>query len=359
MRLVREWAFKTRPSWAHAAEAELAQGELPESFRQGLAKTEWWGRAQVVVETLGGGDGKGKGDETETREGEKTESDSSLVWYLDGAHTEESMAQCAEWFCESTCFTLPEPVFIETTESGTQTERAQAEGEGLDAGGGGDDPEKLEDAKPDPENEHTRFREEEPQAEAFLSPPPPEKKEPLRLLLFNCMEERDPMMLLTPLAKALRGKKTPLTQSFFAPSESSAKGLAPDLKQHADLRWQHKMAKVWTDLVRKHPGSFVGGVESTADTLCGGTEGRDVVGVTETSSTSATVDVSSEAVGTGLPKIPTALVAAAVPSLRLAVEKIRHVALEQRRLGTGRRVHVLVTGSLYLVGDMLRVLGRA
>jgi folylpolyglutamate synthase len=41
------------------------------------------------------------------------------------------------------------------------------------------------------------------------------------------------------------------------------------------------------------------------------------------------------------------------------VEKIRHVALEQRRLGTGRRVHVLVTGSLYLVGDMLRVLGRA
>ena len=81
--------------------------------------------------------------------------------------------------------------------------------------------------------------------------------------------------------------------------------------------------------------------------------------MTETSSTSATVDVSSEAVGTGLPKIPTALVAAAVPSLRLAVEKIRHVALEQRRLGTGRRVHVLVTGSLYLVGDMLRVLGRA
>ena len=48
-----------------------------------------------------------------------------------------------------------------------------------------------------------------------------------------------------------------------------------------------------------------------------------------------------------------------MPSLRQAVEKIRSVASEQRRLKTGRRVHVLVAGSLYLVGDMLRVLGRA
>ena len=44
---------------------------------------------------------------------------------------------------------------------------------------------------------------------------------------------------------------------------------------------------------------------------------------------------------------------------RAAVEQIRRRAREERALGRGRRVHVLVTGSLYLVGDMLRILGRA
>ena len=50
---------------------------------------------------------------------------------------------------------------------------------------------------------------------------------------------------------------------------------------------------------------------------------------------------------------------AVVPRLRAAVEQIRRRAREERALGRGRRVHVLVTGSLYLVGDMLRILGRA
>jgi hypothetical protein len=51
--------------------------------------------------------------------------------------------------------------------------------------------------------------------------------------------------------------------------------------------------------------------------------------------------------------------AAVVPCLRQAVERIRSRAAEERRVKSGRRVHVLVTGSLYLVGDMLRLLGRA
>ena len=52
-------------------------------------------------------------------------------------------------------------------------------------------------------------------------------------------------------------------------------------------------------------------------------------------------------------------VSTVVPRLRAAVEQIRRRAREERALGRGRRVHVLVTGSLYLVGDMLRILGRA
>ena len=51
--------------------------------------------------------------------------------------------------------------------------------------------------------------------------------------------------------------------------------------------------------------------------------------------------------------------ATVMPCLRQAVERIRVVAGEERRVNSGRRVHVLVAGSLYLVGDMLRLLGRA
>lgn len=66
--------------------------------------------------------------------------------------------------------------------------------------------------------------------------------------------------------------------------------------------------------------------------------------------------------GGGSSSIESAAGAAAgvvVPCLRQAVSLIRLRAAEERRLKSGRRVHVLVTGSLYLVGDMLRLLGRA
>lgn len=47
---------------------------LPESFRKPLAETRWPGRCQVVKEA-----------------------GSNLVWYLDGAHTVESLTSCGEW----------------------------------------------------------------------------------------------------------------------------------------------------------------------------------------------------------------------------------------------------------------------
>lgn len=312
VRLVREWAFQTRPAWGPAVERDLSSGELPETFRAGLAKTQWWGRAQVVADTFEGLTDENN-DSTDTKE-----SDSSLVWYLDGAHTEESMAQCAEWFCEASKWPEGEETVIETmTETATQTEGETAN-----------------DATQDTQADAAVDGDSVLQEDLKLKPPPPQ---PLRLFLFNCMEERDPLTLLTPLAKALSDRKTPLTHpAYFAPSESSAKGLVPDTQEHVDLRWQQKMAGTWDDLVRKHPGSYI---SSEGD--------------------AGVVPENAPAAGdSNTPPIPTSL-AASVPSLRLAVEKIRSVALEQRRLRTGRRVHVLVAGSLYLVGDMLRVLGRA
>ena len=362
VRLVREWAFRERPAWGPAAEAELAAGELPETFRRGLAKTEWWGRAQVVpdptVDAVGDVDpdeSEAENDADETRNDETRPASArlpSLVWYLDGAHTEESMAQCAEWFCDATSADTAADVSDGerlTANAETQTGGAVAtQNDARDA----DVSETVSETDETDASPRSRTSDGAPNRASGNAPPPP----PVRLLLFNCMEERDPETLLAPLARALRDRRAPLTNpALFAPSESSSKGLAPDTAAAEDLAWQNKMVRVWDDLARKHPGASLLSVAPPDGGEPGGGGGadgpRDAPGDSvpepepETSASSA--------------RAAAGVAAAAVPSLRQAVEKIRSVASEQRRLKTGRRVHVLVAGSLYLVGDMLRVLGRA
>lgn len=53
-----------------------------------------------------------------------------------------------------------------------------------------------------------------------------------------------------------------------------------------------------------------------------------------------------------LPAVQDAARGAVAPSLATAVDWVRRAARSRGR------VHVLVTGSLYLVGDMLKVLGK-
>lgn len=62
----------------------LAKGELPEPYALGLARTFWPGRAQIVSDS----------DSCAPLE----ERCSNLTFHLDGAHTGESAATCAEWF---------------------------------------------------------------------------------------------------------------------------------------------------------------------------------------------------------------------------------------------------------------------
>ena len=52
------------------------ESDLPESFKHGLATTKWPGRCQTIL------------DPTRT----------SVTWYLDGAHTVESLKYCMQWF---------------------------------------------------------------------------------------------------------------------------------------------------------------------------------------------------------------------------------------------------------------------
>ena len=56
--------------------SSLPDQSLPESFRQGLVSTKWPGRCQTV----------------------KDPRRADFTWYLDGAHTLESLECCASWF---------------------------------------------------------------------------------------------------------------------------------------------------------------------------------------------------------------------------------------------------------------------
>ena len=62
----------------------MAKGELPEPYALGLAQARWPGRAQTVADS----------DSSVPLE----ERCSNLTFHLDGAHTAESAATCAEWF---------------------------------------------------------------------------------------------------------------------------------------------------------------------------------------------------------------------------------------------------------------------
>ena len=277
--LMRTWTRRTSPVWGADALRCLDAGTLPETWATGLAETEWFGRAQVVPDDV-----------------------EDLSWYLDGAHTEESMRHVAEWFC------------------------GRADGDETDGGGGGGTAGGGLDG------------------EKSIAEPPV-----VRLLLFNCMEERDPTTLLTPLAQTAEAYGAPITApALFAPAESSSKGLTP-FAGAQDCAWQTKLARTWDDLARKHAGCVRrAGSEGLAGRLGEGTVAR-----------AEGARVGAQLAGASVNTSPPSTASAVVPRLRAAVEQIRRRAREERALGSGRRVHVLVTGSLYLVGDMLRILGRA
>ena len=277
--LMRTWTRRTSPVWGADALRCLDAGTLPETWATGLAETEWFGRAQVVPDDV-----------------------EDLSWYLDGAHTEESMRHVAEWFC------------------------GRADGDETDGGGGGGTAGGGLGG------------------EKSIAEPPV-----VRLLLFNCMEERDPATLLTPLAQTAEAYGAPITApALFAPAESSSKGLTP-FAGAQDCAWQTKLARTWDDLARKHAGCVRrGGSEGLAGRLGGEAVAR-----------AEGARVGAQLAGASVNTSPPSTASAVVPRLRQAVEQIRRRAREERALGSGRRVHVLVTGSLYLVGDMLRILGRA
>jgi len=113
-------------------------------------------------------------------------SSSRLTYYLDGAHTPESMVTCAAWFAQVT----PQ-------------------------------------------------RQQQPQQQY------------MRVLLFNCMKERDPALLLPELFKELQQRGAVPHLALFVPPDSQYAFLPTSKTQalveaaHQDLSWQQQLQQVW------------------------------------------------------------------------------------------------------------------
>jgi hypothetical protein len=70
-------------------------------------------------------------------------------------------------------------------------------------------------------------------------------------------EERDPKVLLTPLAQVLAEQDAPLNHpAMFAPSESSSKGLVPFAGPMENTAWQAGLARTWVG-GRNSGGSWI------------------------------------------------------------------------------------------------------
>jgi folylpolyglutamate synthase len=216
------------------------------------------------------------------------------------------------------------------------------------------------------------------------------------VLLFNCMKERDPTVLLPALAAALeQGLKpeastsqgassnradsgTPTIEveaAIFTPMLSGGGVLLPgstskkpdgpppqqqppeqrqpasapphrQQQQPVDLTWQACMRDAWgsaTTAAASRTGQVAAATTgAVAPGLLGGQTAEDV---------GSAVSVSGAGSVGRLQGLPRASVAIALPP---ALDAIREAAVADPRV----HLHVLVTGSLYLVGDVLRLLNK-
>lgn len=234
---------------------------LPEQFARGLAMANLQGRAQIVPDP-------------HISMQNLSSSVGGLVFYLDGAHSPESLEVCARWFSDVSR-------------------------------------EEIEVSDPLEGGSH-------------------DKCKSTKILLFNCMSVRDPQLLLPPLMNTCARLGIHFDKVLFVPNQSVYNKVGsystPQVdQQEVDLSWQLTLQRVWENLVHKDKGHG----DKTIDSHESNKDGE--------LSSASSYESSS-----------------VFPSLPLALKWIREKAQQNRSI----RFQVLVTGSLHLVGDVLKLIKR-
>ncbi|CAI6006913.1 unnamed protein product, partial [Closterium sp. NIES-65] len=180
--LCRQWAIRSgREEEARAVDEALANKTLPLAYIKGLGGASWPGRCEIL-------------QDCPAEPGQAGSAGGQLTFFLDGAHTVESMEVCGEWFSEA---------------SGDARGNGKGGGEGVGRTnvGEGAASTAVEGAAAKASAAAA------PAAGVVQGPSKVEAKTPVRVLLFNCMPERDPHTLMTQLLRTLERKGMPVSPS--------------------------------------------------------------------------------------------------------------------------------------------------
>ncbi|XP_027772948.1 folylpolyglutamate synthase isoform X3 [Solanum pennellii] len=247
---------------------------LPEQFVKGLATAALQGRAQIVPDQL-----------------IESESLGDLVFYLDGAHSPESMDVCAKWFSLA-------------IKGDYKQHNSYASNHGHNELG--------------PSHDSVEISHHEAS-----------KKSSTQFLLFNCMSVRDPELLLPRLVRACASHGVHFQKALFVPNVSvyyKVGTSASTADTQVDLSWQLTLQRIWENLVRGEKGNDVKNTDHTYEEV--------------------TDDLEKGAQSCENSKV--------FPSLPVAINWLRDTVRKNR----SGRSQVLVTGSLHLVGDVLRLVKK-
>ncbi|KAK6149106.1 hypothetical protein DH2020_016631 [Rehmannia glutinosa] len=227
-----------------------------------------------------------------------------LVFYLDGAHSPESMEACATWFS-----------------SAVKEDRKQSSVPSLSS--------KLQTLEEVWSNGHVQLRKNE---SAKISK---------KILLFNCMDVRDPQILLPTLVDTCALSGIYFEKAIFVPSistyskvTSGSSAIPADIRSK-DLTWQFNLQRVWEKIIHGK------------DAVCKSSEMQKPENTPPRSFIHEDVSICSPADGRYA-------CSAVVSSLPMTINWLRDYAKEN----PASRIQVLVTGSLHLVGDVLKLLRR-
>ncbi|KAJ0978901.1 hypothetical protein J5N97_014375 [Dioscorea zingiberensis] len=264
---------------------------LPEPFLRGLCAASLPGRAQIVHDKV----------QESSKMTDIDENSSNLVFYLDGAHSPESMEACANWFSDS----------VVDNQNSPKSEVM----------------EKLHSLNI--------------VANRNKCYPNGSNRIPNRILLFNCMEVRDPQLLLPQLVKICAGKGVHFSKALFVPGMSTYHKVDPGVSVNSlnistDISWQSTLQRTWEKIIHGKDVILEDGSKfekpdnlPSYDFLHGDTEKCNPAG-------------------------NNFMCSAVIPSLPLTIKWLRDCAKENPSF----QLQVLVVGSLHLVGDVLKLLRR-
>lgn len=260
------WKFPKRPelredhpSYLYRMNRFRNEYSLPDEYLKALSDLNWSGRTQIIHDSnliKSQSDAAFRKPLVSSLESPPVPSvrgNKNLTFYLDGAHTVDSLEACLNWFASET---LP-----------------------------------LED--------------------------------PIRFLLFNRQEWKQEYRLLETVYSGTRSKNIPFRHIFFVPFQSTRIAPPPNFVH------ERKLLLEWKGVLEKH---------------------QEVPPLPLDSIRGCYEFVETKALKAG----PIPIAADIFPSLPTALGWFRNFAKDHPSLD----VRLLVTGSLYLVGDVLKLLGR-